>query len=398
MRARARCVEQQQRPEVRARASAYLLSMFHCIAAIAAMHPTQTLQPRTVVLAPRRASLLTLAQMESSPVIIIPGFGNANIDYVTPLGQPEETGFRAALQRRGFTDVRILHVERIEWARVIFGLILAIVWRPLATPSGPAYSWFVQRLRNAVDEAHAQSGGERVLLVGHSAGGWLARAMLADGTWQTADGKSEGGGGAADKVSGLVTLGTPHFAPPEGFPDMTLGVLKFVNDEYPGAFLAAAGIAYVTVGGDAIVGNKSPAAGASAPPSSMADSAYAKRGEGSAARVAFNSYEMVCGRGDVSGDGVVPLSYTQLEGATQLELKGVLHSINEAGTTLPTERWYGSENVVDRWLPAVRAQVARAERRRSAGGGGGGSFADAMDAVMEQVRAWLREQVGGPRR
>jgi hypothetical protein len=79
----------------------------------------------------------------------------------------------------------------------------------------------------------------------------------------------------------------------------------------------------------------------------------------------------------------------------------VLHSINEAGTTLPTERWYGSENVVDRWLPAVRAQVARAERRRSAaggGGGGGGSFAEAMNAVMEQVRAWLREQVGGPRR
>jgi pimeloyl-ACP methyl ester carboxylesterase len=374
-------------------------TMFHLIAAAAtaaAMHPTSL---RSVILAPRRTSLLTLAEIEGSPVIIIPGFGNANIDYVAPLGQPEETGFRAALQRRGFTDVRILPVERIEWARVIFGLILAIVWRPLATPSGPAYNWFVQRLRNAVDEAHAQSGGERVLLVGHSAGGWLARAMLADGTWQTADGKSEGC--AADKVSGLVTLGTPHFAPPEGFPDMTLGVLKFVNDEYPGAFLAAAGIAYVTVGGDAIVGSKSPAAAAAAPPSSKVDSAYAKRGEGSAARVAFNSYEMVCGRGDVTGDGVVPLSYTQLEGATQLELKGVLHSINEAGTTVPTERWYGSENVVDRWLPAVRAQVARAERRRSAaggGGGGGGSFADATNAVMEQVRAWLREQVGGPRR
>lgn len=373
--------------------------MFHLIAAAAtaaAMHPTSL---RSVILAPRRVSHLTLAEIEGSPVIIIPGFGNANIDYVAPLGQPEETGFRAALQRRGFTDVRILPVERIEWVRVIFGLILAIVWRPLATPSGPAYNWFVQRLRNAVDEAHAQSGGERVLLVGHSAGGWLARAMLADGTWQTADGKSEGC--AADKVSGLVTLGTPHFAPPEGFPDMTLGVLKFVNDEYPGAFLAAAGIAYVTVGGDAIVGSKSPAAAAAAPPSSKVDSAYAKRGEGSAARVAFNSYEMVCGRGDVTGDGVVPLSYTQLEGATQLELKGVLHSINEAGTTLPTERWYGSENVVDRWLPAVRAQVARVERRRSAAGGGGGggaSFADATNAVMEQVRAWLLEQVGGPRR
>ncbi len=329
--------------------------------------------------------------LERAPVIVIPGFGNADIDYVAPLGQSEEAGLRAALQRRGFTDVRILPVERFEWARVILGLIIAIIWRPLATPSGPAYSWFIDRLRSSVEEAHAQSDGERVLLVGHSAGGWLARAMLADGTWPATEGGTESG--AASMVSGLVTLGTPHFAPPDGVPDMTQGVLKYVDDAYPGAFLADDGIAYVTVGGDAIFGDKSRAE-MTAP--TRADAAYATRGEGSAARVAFNSYEMVCGRGDVTGDGVVPLSYTQLEGATQLKLKGVLHSINEAGTTLPTERWYGSENVVDRWLPAVRAEVARAERRRV--GGGGGNLAEVVEAAGEQVVAWVREQVGGPRR
>lgn len=51
--------------------------------------------------------------------------------------------------------------------------------------------------------------------------------------------------------------------------------------------------------------------------------------------------------------GVVPLDWTQLEGSKQLKLEGVLHSINEAGTTIPTDRWYGSEGVIDRWLPAV---------------------------------------------
>ena len=39
-----------------------------------------------------------------------------------------------------------------------------------------------------------------------------------------------------------------------------------------------------------------------------------------------------------------------LEGTSTIILDGVVHSINEAGTTLPTDKWYGAEGVVDRWL------------------------------------------------
>ena len=70
---------------------------------------------------------------------------------------------------------------------------------------------------------------------------------------------------------------------------------------------------------------------------------------------------MTCGRGDVTGDGVVPLDWTLLEGSKQLKLPGVLHSMNEAGTTLPTDRWYGADKVVDTWLPTVREAVGDAE-------------------------------------
>ena len=284
-----------------------------------------------------------IMKIEDSPVLIIPGFGNADIDYSRPLGQPEEVGLEAVLGRRGFSDVRTLPCERYEWAKVIFGLIAAIIWRPWATPDGPAYNWFVTRLRDAVEEAYEESGGKKVLLVAHSAGGWLARAALAEGN---------------DYVSGLVTLGTPHFPPPEGTPDMTQGVIKFVDDTYPGAYLADEGIAYVTVGGDAIFGDNSKDP---APPEDAtdADKVYAFRGEGSAARAAYTSYKMTCGRGDVTGDGVVPLDWSLLSGAKQLVLPGVLHSINEAGTTLPTDRWYGSEGIVDQWLPAVREATSK---------------------------------------
>lgn len=55
----------------------------------------------------------------------------------------------------------------------------------------------------------------------------------------------------------------------------------------------------------------------------------------------------VCGRGDVVGDGVVPLESSHLEGAKQVTLDGVFHSINAP------DAWYGSEGVVDSWLKKV---------------------------------------------
>jgi hypothetical protein len=362
-----------------------------------------------------------MAALEDGPCIIVPGFGNADIDYTEPLGQDSSAGFVAALERRGFGDIRVLPLERFEWARTIFGLIGTIVWKPWATPDGPAYSWFVQRLRSAIEEAHAQSGGAKVLLISHSAGGWLARAALGDGVSGWPEGKR-----ASDYVSGLVTLGAPHFAPAEGTPDVTQGVLRYVEENYPGAYLQAEGIAYVTVGGDAILGNpERPTASAAASAAasegraqeggaeaaagtsagSEAERVYAVRGEGSAARAAYQSYLMTCGRGDVTGDGVVPLSYTLLEGSEQIVLKGVLHSINEAGTTLPTERWYGSEGVIDRWLPQVRRAVANGG---VAGGGGGagiigfglGGGLDAAKAMVEdagqRLRAFVSAEFGAP--
>ena len=88
-----------------------------------------------------------------------------------------------------------------------------------------------------------------------------------------------------------------------------------------------------------------------------ADELYARRGEGSAARVAYTNYVALGGDGAATGDGVIPVACAHLEGATQLTLDDVLHSINEAGTALPTERWYGSEAVIDRWLDAALAKA-----------------------------------------
>lgn len=75
----------------------------------------------------------------------------------------------------------------------------------------------------------------QVDLVGHSAGGWLARAYLADE-------KYHGTQLPARAVRTLVTLGAPHLAPPKGVPgvfDATRGALDWLNGTYPGAHFAS---------------------------------------------------------------------------------------------------------------------------------------------------------------
>jgi len=211
-----------------------------------------------------------------------------------------------------------------------------------------------------VDRAYEESGGEKVMLVGHSAGGWLARAAMGDGVWD-----EEGGVKTADRIRCLTTVGAIHKPPPELGSCSTRGALAYTNTEYPGAFLAEEGVTYVTVGGDAVMGYDSKKKDEVNEGREAVDEIYAVRGEGSSAKVAFDSYEIVCGEGSVTGDGVVPLEWTMLEGARHIALEGVLHSINEAGTTVPTDRWYGSEKVLDRWLPVVLEEAGLVENKKS---------------------------------
>ena len=359
-----------------------------------------------------RASSVAMLQSEPRPaVVILPGFGNADADYKTPFNQPEEKGFCAVLARRGFDDVTVVGLPRWEWIRVAGGLFDLDFWLNRQRPDGRAYGWYIKRARETICAARERSGG-RVLVIGHSAGGWLARATLGEGeAWSLAEseqaaatlGMAEGGGVAPaarvmavrDAVCGLVTLGAPHFPPPEGSPPCaTRGALAWCDRELPGAFLssrgmalvsAGAGIAYVTVAGAAITGNPArpgeasdgidpadptvPArellatAGGRAGGASEADELYARRGEGSAARVAYTNYLALAGDGAATGDGVIPVGCAHLSGALQLTLDGVLHSINEAGTALPTERWYGSEAVVDKWLEPTLAELRKVEER-----------------------------------
>ena len=69
------------------------------------------------------------------------------------------------------------------------------------------------------------------------------------------------------------------------------------------------------------------------------------------------------------GDGIVSLAYAHLDGAKQLTLPNVYHSINSPG-----DYWYGGEAVVDQWLPIVQAL---SQRRR---------FSDGLSKLSQRIR------------
>jgi len=259
------------------------------------------------------------------PVVILPGFGNDAGDYgdqeLEPTGgTTQDGGLRGRLLRRGFPSVRVVPVARADWLRVALGLLDGD-FRAGSAPPDTAFGWYLDRVEETVAEASASG---RVLLLAHSAGGWLARAAL-----------GRAGGSLVERTSALVTLGSPHRAPPTEPPgdDQTRGALKFVDENYPGAFFRD-DIEYVTVAGASVVGDE-----------------VAERG--TPEKEGWISYARLVGRGDVPGDGIVPLENAHLEGATQVTLQAAKHSI---GTPC---QWYGADGVIDEWLPQVTASLAR---------------------------------------
>jgi pimeloyl-ACP methyl ester carboxylesterase len=282
-----------------------------------------------------------LAATLRSPIVILPGFGNASRDYTAPFGN-EDASLAAALAGRGFTNVHVVSVERKDWIKVGKMVFTTGYWTGNLNSTDPGYTWYLERVKETVEAAQksAPSDNQKVILVGHSAGGWLARAFI--GQHQFKSNPLESDPDAPNEaIAALVTLGTPHSPPParSKVKDMTGGALKWVNDTWPGSFYASSGVKYITVGSRAVKGDR-------------------KAGRQTLPGYSFGSYRQVLGRGqNVEGDAVVPLKSALLKGARHVILDDVLHSMSKLGTFEEESslKWYGSASVVDQWLEPLLA-------------------------------------------
>ncbi len=182
-------------------------------------------------------------------------------------------------------------------------------------PSVSRLGWrhLLRKLERTIEQAITESDTGRISLIGHSAGGVLARLYLGPDPFL---GHAYRG---LDYVSHLITLGSPHHN--QGGLTRGGGMSRWIEKRYPGAFLAPQ-VKYISVAGRLTRGDR--------------------RGS-LQARWAHSVYKEIGGDGYAWGDGLVPVESAKLRGSYQIVLDGVGHFSGFGG------RWYGSQEVIPLW-------------------------------------------------
>jgi pimeloyl-ACP methyl ester carboxylesterase len=225
------------------------------------------------------------------PIVILPGY----LAGAEPYQEME-----VSLREMGFPAVTV-PLRRRDWVPTVGGRSMLPI---------------LQKLDQTVQLVRAETGSDRVNLVGHSAGGWVSRIYLGEIPYDVhpADVGKTCLWKARAYVNTLVTLGTPHVSRER----WTKRNLDFVKDNYPGAFYE--NVRYVCVAGKA---------------------SYGARSLGN--WFTYSSYELTCGQGNCWGDGITPVESAHLEGAENITLENVWHSPR------PPRLWYGTKEVVKDW-------------------------------------------------
>jgi pimeloyl-ACP methyl ester carboxylesterase len=223
--------------------------------------------------------------MSSAPIVIVGGATWWPGSY---------RNFASTLQEISSSEVHVAPVTPLDWALGYFR----------------GFGQLVFEVASTVDRALLESKAKKAVLVGHSAGGLACRVYI--GGDPPYGGRRFSG---HRRVERLITLGTPHTIADK----KRLAPITHVNELFPGALHAEAGLRYLSVAGSAVDGASSPRA--------------RKR------------YERFVEDGRVAGDGVVPVDTALLPGSESLVVDGIYHN-RRLG------RWYGSHReTVGLWWP-----------------------------------------------
>lgn len=181
----------------------------------------------------------------------------------------------------------------------------------------------LEKVAETVAWARRKFGAKQLVLVGHSAGGLLARLYLQDKpVW----GRVYAG---HEHVSRLITLGSPHCQ--EKGTSANWYLTDTANALAPGTPYRDQ-IQYTAVAGRYLLGREL---------------------GGRSERRAFQAYQYLGTEGEVWGDGIVPLSAARLDGAETLILESIAHSRKYG------RNWYGGSKATVRMWWSPRSLDAR---------------------------------------
>lgn len=227
------------------------------------------------------------------PIVLLGGFGSPSAVYA---------GFRDLLAETSGQPVWVVPTQTWDWLTSV-------------VPSGWAH--LLTKLRRSVQQASHRSTTGKVTLIGHSAGGVLARLYLAPEPFM---GHRFCG---LNHVDHLITLGSPHYHQQRWIHGGLMS--RWIEQRYPGAFYGKQ-VHYTCVAGRLVRGDCR---------GSLLE------------RNAYRFYEKVAGDGNVWGDGLIPVQSALLAGAREIVLEGVSHFTGFGGP------WYGSREVVSWWWQEI---------------------------------------------
>jgi hypothetical protein len=252
---------------------------------------------------------------------------------------PLYTPMRRRLLERGAAHVVVAPVWLPDWLIAIQRGI-----GPLLTRSGRALLEACE-----VADASPRSRGAPLLVVGHSAGGMIARLLTSPEPFECRR------LGAAPHVGAIVMLGTPNLVSPTGLAGRRLAdsATDFATRVVPGpAFAPTTG--YLAVASRSHVGR------AAGDPGERLTFGLYRSVHADAAGGPGGSPGGWSGDG-ILGDGLIPVESALLPGAEGIVLDGIAHGPARRGP------WYGSDEALDGWWPravaiwrtALRARLGR---------------------------------------
>lgn len=120
---------------------------------------------------------------------------------------------------------RVVPLSRTDWIKVAKKLP-TVEFLEARLPVKSTLDWYFQAIEDALAEIFAEDGEDvNICFVGHSIGGWVARAYLG-GLSQSSSAVHKL---AIDRCSSLITLGTPHISPADALVDQTRGLLAAIE-------------------------------------------------------------------------------------------------------------------------------------------------------------------------
>jgi len=223
------------------------------------------------------------------PVVIIGGFLSYAWAY---------RGMQREISARTGQPVYIANIQGGEW---------------LLSVSSLGWARLLAGLDRAVQQAARSVPGEKITLIGHSAGGVLARLYLSPDPFL---GRSYRG---LERVNHLITLGSPHHS--QGGWRRGGQLSRYIEKRYPGAYFQPE-VRYTSFAGKFLRGD---------------------RAGSRSQRWAYDRYKEICGQGDTWGDGLIPIQAALLKGSEQVILEDVSHY------SIFGDPWYGSSAAIPRW-------------------------------------------------